>query len=130
VVFALAEVALVLVLVGLLVLGAWAAWKAWMGPQVSIGRGSEGVLSPGPRRELAAAIAGARWAPAHDEVDGQTRVLVRKTYTGLDGRPVVLEERVIDTFAADDPGWEIRFIEGMSRARFRCTYLNAEEQPT
>jgi len=52
----------------------------------------------------------ARWAPAHDEVDGQTRVLVRKTYTGLDGRPAVLEERVIDTFAADDPGWEIRFI--------------------
>jgi hypothetical protein len=128
VVFALAELALVLVLVGLLVLGAWAAWKAWVGPQVAIGRGRDGVLSPAPRRELAAAIAAARWIPAHDEVDGQTRVLVRKSYTGLDGRPAVLEERVIDTFAADDPGWEIRFIEGMSRARFRCTYLNAEEQ--
>jgi len=126
-VFALAEVVLVLVLVGLLALGTWAAWKTWMGPQAAIGRGSGNVLPAGPRRELAAAIAAAQWVPAHDEVDGQTRVLVRKTYTGLDGRPAVLDERVIDTFAADDPGWEVRFIEGMSRARFRCTYLNAEE---
>jgi hypothetical protein len=127
VVFALAEVALVVVLVGLLVLGGWAAWRAWAGPR-AIGPGWEGALPPGPRAELAAAIAGARWAPAHDEVDGTTRVLVRKTYTGLDGRPAVLEERVIATFPADDPGWEVQFIEGMSQARFRCTYLNAEEQ--
>ena len=125
-VFALAEVALVLILVGLLVLGGWAAWKAWAGPR-AIGTGRDGVLLPGPRAELAAAIASARWAPAHDEVDGATRILVRKAYTGLDGRPAVLEERVIATFPADDPGWEVQFIDGMSRARFRCTYLNAEE---
>ena len=128
-VFALAEVAVLLILVGLLALGAWVAWKAWAGPQAAIARGSGHVLPPGPRRQLAAAIAAARWVPAHDEVDGRTRVLVRKTYTGLDGHPAVLDERVIDTFAADDPGWEVRFIEAMSRARFRCTYLNAEEQP-
>jgi hypothetical protein len=129
VVFALAEVAVLLILVGLLVLGAWVAWKAWAGPQAAIARAPGQVLPPGRRRELAAAIAAARWVPAHDEVDGRTRVLVRKTYTGLDGHPTVLDERVIDTFAADDPGWEVRFIEAMSRARFRCTYLNAEEQP-
>ncbi len=129
-VFALAEVALVLVLLGLLGLGAWAAWTAWRGPRVAALRpGAVGVLPPGPRAELAAAIASARWAPAHDEVDGTTRVLVRKSYTGLDGHPVVLEERVLVTFPATDPEWEVRFIEGMSQARFRCTYLNAEEDP-
>jgi hypothetical protein len=45
----------------------------------------------------------------------------------LDGRPVVLEERVFETFSADDPAWEATFTEAMSRARFRCTYLNTEE---
>jgi hypothetical protein len=130
VVLALAEVVLVLVLLGLLVLGAWAYWRAWRGPRADVlPSGVVGALPPGRRAELAAAIASARWVPAHDEVDGQTRVLVRKTYTGLDGRPEVLEERVIDTFPSTDPAWEVRFIEGMSQARFRCTYLNAEEQP-
>jgi hypothetical protein len=61
-------------------------------------------------------------------VDGETRVLVRRTYTGLDGRPEVLEERLLETFSAQDPSWEARFTEAMSRARFRCTYLNGEEQ--
>ena len=87
------------------------------------------ALPPRDRAELAAAIAQARWTPAHDEVDGTTRVLVRRTYTGLDGQPVVLEERVLETFPAQDPAWEARFTEAMSRARFRCGYLNAEEGP-
>jgi hypothetical protein len=128
-VFALAELALVLVLLGLLGLGAWAMWTAWNGQRsaTAVGPGVAGVLPAGRRAELAAAIAAARWAPAHDEVDGATRVLVRKAYTGLDGRPAVLEDRVIAAFPADDPEWEVRFIEGMSQARFRCTYLNAEE---
>ena len=65
--------------------------------------------------------------PGHDEVDGVTRVLVRRIYTGLDGRPAVLEERVLETFSAQDPAWEARFTEAMSAARFRCAYLNAEE---
>ena len=123
----LIELALVLLLVGLLGLGAWAYWRAWIGPRPRPALGSPAVLPPGARAELAAAIASARWAPAHDEVDGATRVLVRKSYTGLDGRPEVLEERVITTFSATDPEWEVRFIEGMGQARFRCTYLNAEE---
>jgi hypothetical protein len=54
-------------------------------------------------------------------------VLLRKSYTGLDGLPVVLEERVLEAFAADDPAWEARFTEAMSRARFRCGYLNSED---
>ncbi len=126
-VLAVIELALVLLLVGLLGLGAWAYWRAWVGPRPRAALGSPAMLPPGARAELAAAIASARWAPAHDEVDGATRVLVRKSYTGLDGRPEVLEERVITTFSATDPEWEVRFIEGMGQARFRCTYLNAEE---
>ena len=121
------ELALLLVVVGLLALGAWAYWRAWVGPRQIAAPGSSAVLPPSARADLAAAIAAARWAPAHDEVDGATRVLVRKSYTGLDGRPETLEERVIATFASDDPEWEVRFIDGMSQARFRCTYLNAED---
>ena len=128
-VLAVIEVALLLLVVGLLGLGAWAYWRAWVGPSRPIrALGSPAVLPPGARAELAAAIAAARWAPAHDEVEGSTRVLVRKSYTALDGRPEVLEERVITTFPATDPEWEVRFIDGMGQARFRCTYLNAEEQ--
>jgi hypothetical protein len=119
-VVALAELVFVVLLIGLLVLGGWAAWTAWRaaGP---------GPLPARQRAELAAAIERARWTPAHDEVDGLTRVLLRRTYTGLDGRPAVLEERVLETFPAQDPAWEALFTEAMSRARFRCTYLNAEE---
>jgi hypothetical protein len=126
-VLGLIELALVLLVLGLLGLGAWAFWRAWAGPRPLGAAEAAHVLPPGARAELAAAIASARWAPAHDEVDGATRVLVRKSYTGLDGRPEVLEERVITTFPATDPEWEVRFIEGMSQARFRCTYLNAED---
>ena len=85
------------------------------------------TLPPRRRAELAAAIAQARWVPGHDEVDGTTRVLVRRAYTGLDGHPVVIEERVLETFPAADPAWEARFTEAMSKARFRCSYLNTEE---
>ena len=38
-------------------------------------------------------------------------------------------KRVLETFPAEDPAWEARFTEAMSAARFRCTYLNAEEAP-
>jgi hypothetical protein len=117
---ALAELVLVLLLVGLLVLGGWAALTAWRGA-------APGRLPARERTELAAAISRARWVPAHDEVDGVTRVLLRRAYTGLDGHPAVLEERVLETFPAQDPAWEALFTEAMSRARFRCSYLNAEE---
>jgi hypothetical protein len=66
--------------------------------------------------------------PGHDEVDGATRILLRRSYTGLDGHPAVLEERVLQSFPADDPAWEARFTEGMAAARFRCSYLNSEEE--
>jgi hypothetical protein len=120
-VLGLIELALVALVLGLLGLGAWTLWTA-------LRSGTSPAQLPAPARaEVAAAIAGARWAPGHDEVDGSTRVLVRKTYTGLDGRPVVLEERVLETFPAQDVAWEIRFTEAMASARFRCAYLNAEE---
>jgi hypothetical protein len=122
-VLGLIEVALVGLVLALLALGALALWRA-----LRIDAAPEAARLPArPRTELAAAIAQARWAPAHDEVDGTTRVLLRKTYTGLDGRPAVLEERVLETFPAADPAWEARFTEGMAKARFRCQYLNAEE---
>ena len=79
--------------------------------------------------EAAAPVGQTRWTAAHDEVDGVTRILLRRSYTGLDGMPVVLEERLFATFSAADPAWEARFIEAMSGARFRCAYLNAEESP-
>jgi hypothetical protein len=116
----LIELALILAVLGLFVVVGRALWN-------SLQRGSAELLPSRQRAELAAAIARARWVPGHDEVDGTTRVLVRRTYTGLDGRPVVLEERVLETFPARDPAWEARFTEAMSAARFRCAYLNAEE---
>jgi hypothetical protein len=122
-VFVLAEVALVALIVGLLALGGWVAWTALR----SEASGSGSRLPPRSRAELASAIAQARWQPAHDEVDGVTRVLLRRTYTGLDGRPAVLEERVLESFPAADPAWEAVFTEAMAKARFRCAYLNAEE---
>jgi hypothetical protein len=119
-VVALAELLLVLLVGGLLVLGGWAALTAWRDA-------APGQLPSRERAERAAAIERARWMPGHDEVDGVTRVLLRKAYIGLDGRPAVLEERVLETFPAQDPAWEALFTEAMSRARFRCAYLNAEE---
>ncbi|MGY1600956.1 hypothetical protein [Geodermatophilus sp. SYSU D00815] len=120
VVLELALVALVVVLLGL---GAWAAWRALRGDFAA----SAPALPARDRAWLAAQVAAARWSVAHDEVDGVTRVLLRKGHAGLDGRPVVLEERVFTTFPADDPAWEARFTEAMANARFRCAYLNAEE---
>jgi hypothetical protein len=117
-----------LTLIGLVLLlfwlAGWTLFNALRGASVGPAR-----LPGRERAEVAAAIAQARWVPGHDEVDGSTRILVRRTYTGLDGHPVVLEERVLETFPAQDPAWEARFTEGMSSARFRCAYLNAEESP-
>lgn len=109
-----------LVVLALLAGGVWLVWN-WLSP-VDAGR-----LPARRRAELAQSIARARWAPAHDEVDGATRVLLRRSYTGLDGLPQVLDQRVLETFSAADPAWESLFTEAMSKARFRCEYLNAEE---
>ena len=124
-VFALAEFALIALVIGLLVLGGWVFWRALRGDIGGIPGGPR--LPQGRRAELAAAIGQARWVPGHDEVDAVTRVLLRRTYTGLDGRPAVLEERVLETFPSADPAWEALFTEAMAKARYRCTYLNAEE---
>jgi hypothetical protein len=118
----LLELALVAMVLALFVLAGWAIWTS-----LRRASGNPAALPPRQRAELAAAIAGARWVPGHDELDGTTRVLLRRTYTGLDGRPTVLEERVLETFPAQDPAWEVRFTEAMSNARVRCAYLNAEE---
>ena len=101
-----------------------ASWSLWTALR------QNAAVAPLPSRQraqLAAAVAQARWVPAHDEIDGTTRILVRRTYTGLDGLPAVLDERVLETFPAQDPAWEARFTEAMSAARYRCAYLNAEE---
>jgi hypothetical protein len=120
VVLGLVELLLVGLVVAFFGLIAWGVWSA-------LRQGTAGALPSRQRAELAAAIAQARWVPGHDEVDGVTRVLLRRSYTGLDGRPAVLEERVLETFPARDPAWEARFTEAMSNARFRCAYLNSEE---
>jgi hypothetical protein len=117
------ELVVLLALVGLLLyaLGVWSTR-----PAVPPAAGQQ-RLSGRERARLADAVARARWAPAHDEVDGETRVLLRRSYPGPDGLPVVLEDRVYTTFSAADPAWESRFTEAMSGARFRCSYLNTEE---
>jgi hypothetical protein len=117
----LAELVILLLVAGLLLygLGVWSA-----GPAAPTGARPARL----PRRAAQAdAVARARWAPAHDEVDGETRVLLRRAYARPDGLPVVLEDRVYATFPSSDPAWEARFIEAMSGARFRCSFLNAEE---
>jgi hypothetical protein len=122
VVVGLFELVVVLGVLAVLVVGAGVVWRALQNQT-----GGAAALPARQRADLSAAIANARWAPAHDEVDGTTRVLVRRTYNGLDGRPVVLEERVLESFSAQDPAWEAIFTEAMARARFRCSYLNTEE---
>ena len=114
----------------LVVLVARAARPGWVGGPGRLARGRAGRACPrGTGRSWRPRSSGRAGFPAHDEVDGVTRVLLRRTYTGLDGRPAVLEERVLETFPAQDPAWEALFTEAMSRARFRCAYLNAEESP-
>jgi hypothetical protein len=120
-VLGLIELALILAVLAVFAVVGWSLWTGLRGGAAA------GALPSRQRAELAAAIAQARWVPAHDEVDGATRVLVRRTYTGLDGRPAVLDERVLESFPAQDPAWESRFTEAMSTARYRCAYLNAEE---
>ncbi len=95
-------------------------------PALPSGRRGE-RLPPHRRAEVAAVLAEARWSVAHDEQDGVTRVLLRRSCTGTDGWPLVLEERVFATIPASDPDWEPRFTEAMAQARFRCDYLNTEE---
>ena len=119
----LLELVVLLALVGLL-LYALGVWSARPAAPPAPGRQR---LSTREQARLADAVARPRWAPAHDEVDGETRVLLRRSYPGPDGLPVVLEDRVYATFPAADPAWEARFTEAMSAARFRCSYLNAEE---
>lgn len=118
------ELVVFLVLLVLVCTGGWRLWVSLR--RNAVGSGAA-VLPARERDRLAEAIARARWVAAHDEVDRQTRILLRRTYTGLDGRPVVLEERVLETFPSADPAWEARFTEGMARGRFRCAYLNEEE---
>ena len=90
--------------------------------------GRRGVRLPARQRaEVARSLDSARWVAAHDEQDGVTRVLLRRSCTGPDGWPLVLEERVFASMAASDPDWEPRFTEAMAQARFRCDYLNTEE---
>lgn len=118
----LAELVLVVLVLGGLGLGVWTVWQ-----RLAPAPGGVRALPARDRAWLAEQIARARWGPAHDEVDGTTRILLRRGYTGLDGRPAVLDERVFETFPSDDPVWEARFTEGMANARYRCTYLNAED---
>ena len=120
----LGELVVLLIFLGLLGFGGWALWTYL---RRDVPGSGQTALPARERAWLADSIAAARWGPGHDEVGGQTRILLRRTYTGLDGRPAVLEERVLETFPADDPSWEARFTEAMSRARFRCAYLNGEE---
>ncbi|SEO80083.1 hypothetical protein [Trujillonella endophytica] len=121
-----AVLAAVALIVGLAFVIVWVTWPERR--LLSPAGGTHQALPRRDRARMAEAVAGARWAPAHDEVDGHTRVLLRRSCTGLDGLPVVLEERIFTVFPADDPAWEGRFTEAMAGARYRCGYLNEEER--
>jgi hypothetical protein len=95
-------------------------------PAVPSGRRGERLPSR-QRAEVAHSLGQARWAAAHDEQDGVTRVLLRRSCTGPDGWPLVLEDRVFATIPSSDPQWEPRFTEAMAQARYRCDYLNTED---
>lgn len=120
----LVEVLLVALVIGLIGFVVWGAYRAF---QRGLPAGGPPRLPAGDRAWVAEQIARARWTAAHDEVDGTTRILLRRGYTGLDGQPAVLEERVFETFPSDEPAWEARFTEGLANARYRCSYLNAED---
>ena len=119
------ELVVFLVFLALICTVGWWAWRYLR--RDAVGPGVTPALPARERAWLAESIARARWVAAHDEAEGQTRILLRRTYTGLDGRPVVLEERLLEAFPSQDPAWEAHFTEGMARARFRCSYLNEEE---
>ncbi|MGY1841175.1 MULTISPECIES: hypothetical protein [unclassified Modestobacter] len=115
--------AVIAIVVVLALIGVIAAW----GWAVSRGPAGPPALPEGDRALRAQAIATARWTTAHDEVDGVTRVLLRRAFVGPDGRPEVLEERVFESFPSRDPLWEARFTEAMAGARLRCQWLNTED---
>jgi hypothetical protein len=112
-------VVVVVALAALLVLTGWVTLP-------STGRRAVGS-APRDRAAVAHALADARWSAAHDEQDGVTRILLRRSCTGPDGWPLVLEERVFATIPASAPDWEPRFTEAMAQARYRCEYLNTED---
>jgi hypothetical protein len=113
----------VFVLLALLVVVAAVGFVVWSARE---------ALTAGRRRLAGAAhakaLATARWVPAHDEIDGRTRILLQRAATSRDGSRDVLEQRVFRDFPADDELWQARFTEAMSEARFRCEVLNSEDQ--
>ena len=75
-VLAVAELLLLVLLAGLLLyaLGVWSTR-----PALRTGSGST-RLPARARAEVAAPVGQARWTAAHDEVDGVTRILLRRSY--------------------------------------------------
>ena len=117
--------AVVWLVVVVVALGALLVWTGRL-TLPSTGRRAVGP-APRDRAVVTQALAAARWSAAHDEQDGVTRVLLRRSATGPDGWPLVLEERVFTTFPASAPDWEPRFTEAMAQARYRCEYVNTED---
>jgi hypothetical protein len=67
---------------------------------------------------------GARWQVTHYEVNGATRVVLRKVLP--DGATVV-DEHVVASLPVDDPDYDSRFLEAMAQARQRLALFESEE---
>ena len=70
------------------------------------------------------AVAAGRWRVDHYEVDGHTRVVVRKVSTG---GARVLDEHVIAEIAVSDPDYDELFMTAMATARQRKAIFDTEE---
>jgi hypothetical protein len=81
------------------------------------------TLMRGARRP-AALQTGGRWQTAHYEVDGATRVVVRKV---LPDGVTVVDEQLVATVPVDDPGYDASFLDAMARARERLALFEAED---
>ena len=70
------------------------------------------------------AVAAGHWRAAHYEVDGHTKVVVRKvTPAGTQ----VLDEHVIAEIAVSDPEYDELFMTAMATARQRKAIFDTEE---
>ena len=70
------------------------------------------------------AVAAGRWRAAHYDVNGHTRVVVRKVSPG---GAQVLDEHVIAEIAVNDPDYDELFMTAMATARQRKAIFETEE---
>jgi len=77
-----------------------------------------------PQHEPRPVTDAGRWRIAHHDVDGVTRVVLRKVSSSGAG---VLDEHLVATVHVDDPEYDAKFLTAMAAARERQALFEAEE---